>query len=90
MSFLIGFSFFFLLLFYTIILWAISKLIPQEYIVSLISFMIVGDGIMVALWYFVLGEFIEETRLFRLGIGTAFFAGAFARSLYFMLISQKK
>jgi len=59
-------------------------------IVGLIALMLVGDGVMVALWYFVLGEFVGDLKLFRLGIGTAFCAGAFTRSLYFMIVSQKK
>ena len=89
MSFLLGFSFVGLLLFFTVMLWTISKLIPKEMIVGLIALMLVGDGVMVALWYFVLGEYVGDLKLFRLGIGTAFCAGAFARSLYFMILSNK-
>ena len=90
MSFLIGFSFFLLIIFFSILLWTISKLIPKEYSLSLIVLMIIGDAIMVACWYFILGEYIKDLKQFRLGIGTAFFAGAFARSLYFMILSNKE
>lgn len=86
---MLGFSFLGLILFFTVLLWAVSKLIPKEMTVGLIALMVVGDGVMVALWYFVLGEYVEDLKLFRLGIGTAFCAGAFTRSLYFMIAGNK-
>jgi len=89
LSFVLGFSFFTLILFYSVLLWTISKFIPKEAAISLIVFMIVGDGIMVALWYSVLGEYVADLKLFRLGIGTAFCAGAFSRSIYFLFASNK-
>lgn len=87
---MLGFSFLGLILFFTVLLWAVSKLIPKEMTVGLIALMVVGDGVMVALWYFVLGEYVEDLKLFRLGIGTAFCAGAFTRSLYFMIVGNKR
>jgi hypothetical protein len=89
MSFIIGFGFLICLLFFSALLLGISKFIPKEAAISLIVFMILGDGIMVALWYFVLGEYVPDLKLFRLGIGTAFCAGAFSRSIYFLFASNK-
>ena len=85
MSFIIGFSFIVLLVIFTILLCLISKRLPKEYVLSLILFMMVGDGVLVGLWYYGLLEIVESTKQFRLGISGAFCISAMGRSIYFLL-----
>jgi hypothetical protein len=87
-SFIIGFSFIVLLVIFTILLCLISKRLPKEYVLSLILFMMVGDGVLVGLWYYGLLEIVESTKQFRLGISGAFCISAMGRSIYFLLQTE--
>lgn len=89
MSFIIGFSFIILLSIFTIVLWLISKRLPQEFILSSIVFMMVGDGVLVGLWYYGLLDIVESIKQFRLGIAGAFCVSAMGRSIYFLLQNEK-
>ena len=89
MSFLLGFSFIVLLLVFTILLCFISKRLPKEFILSTIAFMIIGDGVLVALWYYGIIEIVESVKEFRLGIAGAFCLSAMSRSVYFLLQNEK-
>jgi hypothetical protein len=88
-SFIIGFSFIILLSIFTIVLWLISKRLPQEFILSSIVFMMVGDGVLVGLWYYGLLDIVESIKQFRLGIAGAFCVSAMGRSIYFLLQNEK-
>lgn len=88
MSFLLGFSFVILLAIFTVVLWLIAKRLPKEYVLSLILFMMVGDGVLVGLWYYGLLEIVESIKQFRLGIAGAFCISAMGRSIYFLLQSE--
>ena len=85
MSFIIGFSFILLLAMFTILLWLIAKRLPKEMILATVTFLIAGDAVLVALWYFGLVDIIEVEKHFRLGISAAFCTSAMGRSIYFML-----
>lgn len=89
MSFIIGFSFIILLAMFTVMLWLISKRLPKEFILSSIVFMIIGDGVLVALWYYGIAEIVESVKEFRLGIAGAFCLSAMSRSVYFLLQNEK-
>ena len=89
MSFLLGFSFIVLLAVFTVLLCLISKRLPKEYILSLIVFMMVGDGVLVGLWYYGLLEVVDSIKPFRLGISGAFCVSAMGRSIYFLLQNEK-
>ena len=89
MSFIIGFSFIVLLATFTIVLWLISKRLPKEFILSSIVFMMVGDGVLVGLWYYGLLEIVDSIKQFRLGIAGAFCMSAMGRSIYFLLQNEK-
>lgn len=89
MSFIIGFIFIILLAIFTVVLWLISKRLPKEYILSTIVFMMVGDGVLVGLWYYGLLEIVESIKQFRLGIAGAFCISAMGRSIYFLLQNEK-
>ena len=89
MSFIIGFSFIVLLAVFTVVLWLIAKRLPKEFILSAIVFMMVGDGVLVGLWYYGLLEIVESTKQFRLGIAGAFCISAMGRSIYFLLQNEK-
>ena len=89
MSFIIGFSFIILLAMFTVMLWLISKRLPKEFILSSIVFMIIGDGVLVALWYYGIVEIVESVKEFRLGIAGAFCLSAMSRSVYFLLQNEK-
>ena len=88
MSFITGFSFIILLAIFTVVLWLIAKRLPKEMILSIIVFMIVGDGALVGLWYYGLLETIESIKQFRLGIAGAFCTSAMGRSIYFLLQAE--
>ncbi len=88
-SFILGFSFIILLAIFTVILWLISKRLPQEFILSSIVFMMVGDAVLVGLWYYGLLEIVESVKQFRLGIAGAFCISAMGRSIYFLLQNEK-
>ena len=85
MTFLIGFSFVIALAVYTVMLWLISKRISKEFMTALIALLVVGDGILLALWYYIGKDFVEVLREFELGIGAAFASAAFGRALFFWL-----
>ena len=89
MEFLIGFSFFLVLAVFTVLLWLIAKRLPKELVLAPVVFMIMGDAILVALWYFGLVELIEKEKIFRLGIAAAFCAASMGRSIYFLLQNEK-
>ena len=88
MSFIIGFSFIILLVIFTIVLCLVSKRLPKEYVLSLILFMMVGDGVLVGLWYYGLLDIVESIKQFRLGIAGAFCISAMGRSIYFLLQTE--
>ncbi len=88
MSFIIGFSFIILLAIFTIVLWLIARRLPKEMILSSIVFMMVGDAVLVGLWYYGLLETIESIKQFRLGIAGAFCISAMGRSIYFLLQTE--
>ena len=85
MSFIIGFSFTILLALFTLVLWLVAQRIPKEFIMAVIIFMMVGDGVLVGLWYYGLLEIVESNKQFRLGIAGAFCLSAMGRSIYFLL-----
>ena len=60
MSFLAGILFVIPLALFTVILFYLSKFVPKEAVQLPIFFMIAGDGILVALWYFGLRELVED------------------------------
>lgn len=89
MSFIIGFSFIILLAIFTVLLWMISKRLPKEMVLASISFLIMGDAILVGLWYYGLLDIVEVEKHFRLGIAGAFCAASMGRSIYFLLQNEK-
>ena len=85
MSFIIGFSFTILLALFTLVLWLIAQRLPKEFIMAVIIFMMVGDAVLVGIWYYGLLEIVESIKQFRLGIAGAFCMSAMGRSIYFLL-----
>ena len=85
MSFIIGFSFIILLAIFTVLLWLIARRLPKEMALASIAFLIMGDAILVGLWYYGLLEIIEGEKHFRLGIAGAFATASMGRSIYFLL-----
>ena len=88
MSFLAGILFLIPIALFTIILLYLSKFVPKEAVQLPIFFMIAGDGILVALWYFGLREIVDTLKEFRLGIGLSFVTTSFGRSIYFMIMNR--
>lgn len=88
MSFIIGFSFIILLAIFTIVLWLIARRLPKEMALSSMVFMMVGDAVLVGLWYYGLLEIVESIKQFRLGIAGAFCISAMGRSIYFLLQTE--
>jgi hypothetical protein len=89
LSFIIGFSFIFLLATFTVVLWQVAKRFLKDIVMSAVIFMMMGDAILVGLWYYGLLEVVEVEKHFRLGIAGAFCATAMGRSLYFLMQSEK-
>jgi len=90
MSFLTGASFFILLSLFTIVFYFVAKRLPKEFLLTGMVLMFVGDGILVAFWYYGLEDIISDIKRFKLGIAASFAIGAFGRSIYFMLTSDDK
>ena len=89
MSFILGFSFIILLSIFTVLLNLVAKRLPNEFALSSISFMIIGDLVLVGLWYYSLLDIVEVKKQFGLGIAGAFCASAMGRSIYFLLINKE-
>ena len=85
MSFFIGISFVILLALFTVVFYLIARRLPKEFLLAGIVLMFVGDGVLVAIWYYGLIEMIEDIKVFKLGIAASFAIAAFSRSIYFML-----
>ena len=85
MSFFIGISFAILLALFTVVFYLIARRLPKEFLLAGIVLMFVGDGVLVAIWYYGLIEMIEDIKVFKLGIAASFAIAAFSRSIYFML-----
>lgn len=85
MSFLIGISFAILLALFTVVFYLIARRLPKEFLLVGVVLMFVGDGVLVATWYYGLVEIIENIKVFKLGIAASFAIAAFGRSIYFML-----
>ena len=85
MSFITGFSFIIFLGIFTVLLLMISKRLPKELALSSIFLLIMGDAVLVGLWYFGLLDVIEQEKHFRLGIAAAFCTSSMGRSIYFLL-----
>ncbi len=85
MSFLIGISFAILLALFTVVFYLIARRLPKEFLLVGVVLMFVGDGVLVATWYYGLVEIIEDIKIFKLGIAASFAISAFGRSIYFML-----
>jgi hypothetical protein len=84
-SFIIGFSFIILLIPFTVVLGLIAKRLPKEMALSSMVFMMVGDAVLVGLWYYGLLEIVESIKQFKLGIAGAFCMSSMGRSIYFLL-----
>ena len=89
MEFVIGYSFVILLGIFTALLWMIGKRLPKEFALAIVVLMIGGDSILTGLWYFSILDFIDNSKVFRLGIAGAFCTIAFGRAFYFMLAEDK-
>jgi len=85
MSFLIGFSLVLPLVIFTILLYFLSKFAPKEAAQLPILFMFMGDGLLVALWYYGLYEIVDSYKHFKLGISGSFCFISFGRAIYFMI-----
>lgn len=85
MSFFIGISFAILLALFTVVFYLIARRLPKEFLLAGVVLMFVGDGVLVAIWYYGLIEMIEDIKVFKLGIAASFAIAAFSRSIYFML-----
>jgi hypothetical protein len=88
MSFILGFSFIIFLAVFTVLLLLISKRLPAEVALSSVALLILGDLILVGLWYFGLVEIVEVEKHFKLGIAAAFCTASMGRSIYFILKSN--
>ena len=85
MSFFIGLSFIVLLTLFTVVFYFIARRLPKEFLLTGVVLMFIGDGLLVATWYYGFIEIIDNIKIFKLGIAASFCAAAFGRSLYFML-----
>lgn len=90
MNFLTGLSLVIPLALFTTVLWIISRRLPGEFVLAIISIMIFGDALLAGGWYFGLGQEVTDMKQFRLGCGFAFCVTSFGRAIYFMLKSDLK
>ena len=68
----------------------IARRLPSEFVLSSIVLLLVGDGILVGLWYYSLFDSVEVLKHFRLGIAGAFATSSMGRAIYFMLSYNEK
>ena len=68
----------------------VAKRLPPEFVLTSIMFMLVGDGVLVGLWYYSLFDTVEILKHFRLGIAGAFATSSMGRAIYFMLSYNEK
>ena len=84
MDFLIGFGFSIPLAFYTIIVWMLARKLPKEAILASMMFMILGDTLLVAIYFYPLQETVSSVQEFKFGISAAFGMSALGRAIYFV------
>ena len=85
MSFLTGLFFIVLLLLFTVVVLLLSKKVPKEAALVPIVFLIVGDAILVGLYYYGLVDIVENVKKFKVGIAGAFAVSSLGRAIYLLL-----
>jgi len=89
MSLLFGLSLTLGLLLMTVILLYVFDY-TKEFPMALVGVMIFGDLLLVALWYHIGVEFVEDISKFKMGICLSFMLMSFARALIFFVNGKKK
>ena len=83
MSFLIGFAFILFIIVSTLCVHLIAKVFNSpEYAGLPVLFMLVFDGLCCYIYYFTCQGFVEDIKLFKLGISASFALGTLIRVLY--------
>ena len=85
MEVLIGASAIVLLVPFFILVVFLMKVLPPEFSLGAVVLMLAGDGAIAALWYYGGMPFIEEVKLFKLGIGMAFVLTTIFKVCYLVL-----
>ena len=78
-----GFSLVLPLVLFSAVILYVAKILPPQAVLGSILFMFVGDAILAALWYYGVGESVEDMSLIKMGCGLAFATTTVVRALYF-------
>tara|TARA_R110000772_G_scaffold7262_3_gene24861 strand:- start:555 stop:833 length:279 start_codon:yes stop_codon:yes gene_type:complete len=90
MEFLIGLGVVLLLIPFFIIVTLIMKLLPQDYTLISVILMLVGDGVIALMWFYIWSEFTETPRILRLGIAAGFALLTIVKVTYLLLTQLKE
>lgn len=89
MDFLIGLSSISLLAPFFMLVVYLMRMLPGEFSLAAIGLMLLGDGAIAAMFFYVGSDWVESTDKLRLGIGCSFVITTIFKVVY-MILNQDK
>lgn len=89
MDFLIGLSSILLLAPFFILVVYLMRMLPGEFSLAAIGLMLLGDGAIATIFYYIGVDFVESVNHLRLGIGCSFVLATIFKVVY-MILNQDK
>ena len=89
MEFLIGLSTALLLAPFFMLVVYLMKMLPSEFTLGAVALMFFGDGVIGAMVYYVGLDFIQDPKVFKLGLGCSFIVATIFKVVY-MVLNQNK
>ena len=89
MDFLIGLSSILLLAPFFILITHLMRMLPTEFILGVVGFMFLGDGIISFIIYNIGIDFVESIKNLKLGIACSFVLATIFKTVY-MILNQNK
>ncbi len=90
MDLLLGFGVLIFLIFFTTVIAFLIEYSPKEVPQLLIAIMMIGDGALAGVWYYIGAEFVTDIEKFKKGIALSFMLITIFRVIYFMVWAKKK
>ena len=85
MDFLLGYSSLLPLVGIMLVMLFMNTLLPREMAVSMVYLMILVDGVIAAVWFYSLRDFMVDIKIFKMGIAVSFVSLTVIKCSYFML-----
>ena len=89
MDFLIGLSSILLLAPFFMLVVYLMEMLPAEFSLAAIGLMLLGDGVIAAIFYYAGIDFVESEKYLKLGIAVAFVLATIFKVVY-MVLNQNK